>query len=465
MRRVGSCYLAVLLIASGCCRDRRASITAVPLSPWNQCEPEGIPYYLPKPLLVVAKNVRHIDESKVGLTNPAPIPNAFDNQAAYGDIKANVTVPGSESMAAVNAGSAGLPSAFDPNQPQLPDWKEKMTPAGRVEDGIAPDSFYTYQIVFVPDLSQKYGLRIKGGPGEIRAAMNLVNGWMYTGMGPFYLKDSSRAQNIMAAGVGSMFAGRGVADVLDSVGNLAKIAGEQAGKKEKADVDAADLAGRFRMLTNALMSQRLCPQKMCNYAEVHIYEPETTPDGAIGWKLVAEHSFDREYFQPDPSPETLKLLDSIVKAQENETAARREAILKQTEERKKKESADAEETIQGQQGGGTTPPSAMNLPDAVRSSMFDQKIDQVERKLMGLQPQAGTAVAPSTQVNVRVNSDDKDGHWLNRARHPFRRRTQATHETRSTNVFVPAEDAGLLPQNMHSRRGAGNTVLSPGALQ
>ncbi|MEP3929108.1 hypothetical protein, partial [Rhodopirellula bahusiensis] len=63
------------------------------LSPANQCDPPGIPYYLPKPLLVVAKNVRHIDESKVGLTGPAPIPGGFDNQAAYADIKANVTVP------------------------------------------------------------------------------------------------------------------------------------------------------------------------------------------------------------------------------------------------------------------------------------------------------------------------------------------------------------------------------------
>src|SRR5688572_30047798 len=81
----------VLAISAGC---HRAEITAVPLSPWNSCEPAGIPYYLPKPLLVIAKNVRHMDSAKVGLTGPAPIPNAFDNQASYADVKANVTVPG-----------------------------------------------------------------------------------------------------------------------------------------------------------------------------------------------------------------------------------------------------------------------------------------------------------------------------------------------------------------------------------
>ncbi len=81
---------------TGCAKHQaRPSITAVGLSPANRCEPHGIPYYLPKPLLVVAKNVRHIDESKVGLTGPAPIPGGFDNQAAYADIKANVTVPSS----------------------------------------------------------------------------------------------------------------------------------------------------------------------------------------------------------------------------------------------------------------------------------------------------------------------------------------------------------------------------------
>ena len=60
------------------------SITAVSLNP-DPCGPEcawfwgmmhhclkekeeGIPFYLPKPLLIVAKNFRNLEEAKVGLT-------------------------------------------------------------------------------------------------------------------------------------------------------------------------------------------------------------------------------------------------------------------------------------------------------------------------------------------------------------------------------------------------------------
>jgi len=41
---------------------------------------------------------------------------------------------------------------------------------------LVPQEFYTYNFVFLPDLTQKYGLRIKGGVGEMRATENLVNG-------------------------------------------------------------------------------------------------------------------------------------------------------------------------------------------------------------------------------------------------------------------------------------------------
>ncbi len=43
-----------------------------------------------------------------------------------------------------------------------------MTPAANADfnDGVEVDSFFTYQIMFIPDLTQKYGLRISGGAGE-----------------------------------------------------------------------------------------------------------------------------------------------------------------------------------------------------------------------------------------------------------------------------------------------------------
>ena len=90
-----------------------------------------------------------------------------------------------------------------------------LSPNVAPSDGLAPDTFFTYQIVFVPDLTQKYReLTVKeGGVGEIRAAMNLVNGWQFTGIGPYYMKDSSTAQNILSAGISTRLGGQAVADV------------------------------------------------------------------------------------------------------------------------------------------------------------------------------------------------------------------------------------------------------------
>src|SRR5262249_10936743 len=66
-------------------------VKAVPLSCWNRGEPEGIPFYLPKPILIIAKNFRNIEEAKVGLTDTAPIPNQFDDQAKYADLNARTS--------------------------------------------------------------------------------------------------------------------------------------------------------------------------------------------------------------------------------------------------------------------------------------------------------------------------------------------------------------------------------------
>jgi len=168
------------------------------MSPGGDCEPHGIPYYLPKPLLIVSKNFRHLDDSKIGLTQSASIPNGFDNQSSYADIAANVSVAETTGAtgAAGAAGTNGTDGQVDTDRYRGVDVNPAMASTAN-----ATDSFFTYQIVMVPDLSQKYGLNINGGPGEVRAAMNIVNGWMYTGMGPFYLKDSSTAQNRMAKGI------------------------------------------------------------------------------------------------------------------------------------------------------------------------------------------------------------------------------------------------------------------------
>jgi len=324
-----------LIGATGCrfCRPEKPSpsVTAVGLSPTNRCEPEGIPYYLPKPLLVIAKNVRHIDEAKVGLTNPAPIPNAFDSQGSYADVKANVTVPAAnQGLDAVSAIPHRLPERFDDNENTLPEYGEQMTPAERLGDGLAPDCFYTYQIIFVPDLTQKYGLRVTGGAGEIRAAMNLVNGWMYTGMGPYYIKDSSTAQNMLAGGAAAMYTGRGVADVVNQIGELATLDGtlgaERSGPATNRGVPARNVIDRATALAKALQTESPVPQTMLNFAEITIYEPVLSPDGmSTEWKQIAQHSFDRQYIQSGMSEAGLKLFGQVLKQDEADSKARAKA--------------------------------------------------------------------------------------------------------------------------------------------
>jgi hypothetical protein len=311
------CLLILSSASAGLAGCHSPSVTSVPMSPWNRETPDGIPFYLPKPLLVVSKNVRHIDEAKIGLTNPSPTPNAFDNQASYADLKANVTAPGMGSEAATGLKATiedkgiNLPEKFSKEIAALDSTKEQMTPpTARIQDGIIPDSFFTYQIVFVPDLSQKYGLRVRGNRGEVRAAMNLVNGWMYTGMGPYYLKDSSTAQNRMAVGVAMMFAGRAASQVLGEVTGIAGMSAGGGGERAPAKDD--ELIERFTRLTEALKQEEAVPAEMCHYAEVYVYEPSLMPDGTTDWQLIAHHDFTRDYFLPPATGSALKeLLPSI----------------------------------------------------------------------------------------------------------------------------------------------------------
>ena len=103
-RTLKAVFPAVLLAlgaaAEGCCHPK---VTAVALSPWNRGEPEGIPFYLPKPLLIVAKNFRYIEEAKVGLTDSAPIPQGFDDQSKYADVNARTTFLRDQTTAAIPA--------------------------------------------------------------------------------------------------------------------------------------------------------------------------------------------------------------------------------------------------------------------------------------------------------------------------------------------------------------------------
>ena len=289
-------WMGLLLGLAGC---HHPSVTAVSLN--ETCGPEcgtfwgfvdhcvnkkeeGIPFYLPKPLLIISKNFRNIEDAKVGLTDTAPIPAAFDDQGKYADLNARASF----NFADPNAGSPppdtseDTTQSGDPSQPADPadgnvqpastatksaaytysQNAAHVTPNAVPDDGLAPNTFFTYQIIFVPDMTQKYGLKVNGGVGEIRAAMNLVNGWQFTGLGPYYMKDSSTAQDIMASGIAARLGGQAVQDVLKGV------AGLTGGKVQNTLPASAPQVQSLSRSIEALRTYGTEPQSIPEYAEV-----------------------------------------------------------------------------------------------------------------------------------------------------------------------------------------------------
>jgi hypothetical protein len=314
MRAVGLLMLAAgSLVPSGCgyfwgCKH--AEVTAVSL---NACDRHcgkdaGIPFYLPKPLLVVSKNFRNIEEARTGLTDSAPIPQGFDDQSKYADLNARTNFAGLQSPGGTPDGgtTSGAPGAgvAVKSEPRLHSSGAPLSPNAAPFDGLSPATFFTYQIVFVPDMTQKYGLRIKGGPGEIRAAMNLVNGWQFTGLGPFYLKDSSTAQNVLASGISARLGGQAAADVLNASANLAKAAlpGAPGGGGTSAELDASHPAASKLAHVLGSLPLNCTPCKIENFAEIHVYEPHLTPDGRMEWSEIVNLKFDRDYLGTAAAP-------------------------------------------------------------------------------------------------------------------------------------------------------------------
>jgi hypothetical protein len=292
--------------ASGCAPGilwacARPEITAVSL---NSCDGEmcgkeaGIPFYLPKPLLIVSKNFRNIETPTIGLTDTAPIPNGYDDQSKYADLNARTSFnglngPGGTGDTAPNPASSGTNTGTATRSaPTLHTTGVPLSPTRVPGDGLSPETFFTYQIVYVPDMTKRYGLKIRGGPGEMRAAMNLVNGWQFTGTGPFYLKDSSTAQNILASGISTRLGGAAAADVLNASANLAKAfpGGKQAGEIPSDDA-------RLQKLTETIgqLPRDMVPMPLVNFAEIHVYEPSLTPDGQMSWNEIVNLHFNRDY--------------------------------------------------------------------------------------------------------------------------------------------------------------------------
>ncbi len=297
---IGVCFVGVGLVVIGGChvRPHSPSVTALPASPQNKGEPPGMAYYLPKPLLVVSKNFHHLETPTVGLTDSVPIPTGFDEQETYAALDfdanyqrqsasaSNVSFPPREG----EEGESGEPkvanSVSSPPRRHSGGAPISPGPLQIPKDGLAPHTFFTYEIIFVPDLTQKYVLQVQGGAGEMRAAINLVNGWMFTGLGPYYLKDSSTAQNLMARGLAINLGLAGASDVITSLAQLRGAAGK--GLDARDLVDFAQEIAAFSEANQAEVVDLNCigPGVIERYAEVLVYEPTVTPEGTMQWQQI-----------------------------------------------------------------------------------------------------------------------------------------------------------------------------------
>jgi hypothetical protein len=145
--------IAAATLLTGCA----TTITSVPLSK-RACEDaasSGIPYYLPRPYLLVTKNFAVSESTKTS----------------------NIT-----------------------EQTEL-DKKTKNTSQTTTVSASPPSTsgdLLAWQIVYLPDLEQKYGLRFKRGWGKHDTAIQLSDGWMLAGIN--MKADADTANTIGAIG-------------------------------------------------------------------------------------------------------------------------------------------------------------------------------------------------------------------------------------------------------------------------
>jgi hypothetical protein len=118
--------------------------------------------------------------------------------------------------------------------------------------------------------------------------MNLVNGWMFTGLGPYYMKDSSTAQNILATGITANLALSGAGTVIQ---DLTKLGG--AGGTRQTTPLTTEKVTHIIERVEALGPRT--PVRLNDYAQISIFEARLDADGKMEWVPVTEKSYFREF--------------------------------------------------------------------------------------------------------------------------------------------------------------------------
>lgn len=167
-------------------------------------ENKGIPYYLPKPYLLVTKNVAVVQPT----IPTAPKPKTANKKAKKDDCK-NININ------------------CDPTPTPAPTPPSNTTP-----DKPTKKPTYAFQVIYLPDLGKERHIKMSAGLGSMTATFALANGWQFGGASVSL--DSKTTENITAIG--------------NAVGSLASLATTSAGESGSGLLDTAakflDLLGK-----------------------------------------------------------------------------------------------------------------------------------------------------------------------------------------------------------------------------
>ncbi len=147
---------ASLLLLDGCA----SSISVIPLSDIAKKESteNAVPYYLPMPCILVTKNMS-ITSSVI----TAPISGEKLGQNDSTKVK-------------------GTKTAVIKNNNQV--------------GGSPSKDHYEFQLIYLPDLTRQYGIKMTGGIGTLDGSINLEDGWKLTGLN---VKSDSQTKDIISA--------------------------------------------------------------------------------------------------------------------------------------------------------------------------------------------------------------------------------------------------------------------------
>lgn len=152
-------HIALLLINSVLLTGCSSSITAISLNDDGN-KNKAIPYYLPQPYLLITKDFSHIGTKAK---------------------KTEKTTSANQQIPVENTSETAGKENAKPNEEQ--GLKPSSTETSTIAEPVsATVNGFTYKIIYLPNLAEKYGLVYNSGSGESDLSFTLKDGWMFTGL-------------------------------------------------------------------------------------------------------------------------------------------------------------------------------------------------------------------------------------------------------------------------------------------